>query len=55
MKDITFKTHTIDNSRLTDYIAKLEQSDIKIEVEKIKEASGGPITNLRLHVTDPHT
>jgi len=49
------KTHTTDDSSLESYIRKLEESDLEIRVEKIPEASGWPITNLRLHVTDPHT
>ena len=55
MKNSIIKTHTTDNSTLEDFITSLENSDIDITVEKIPEASGGPISNLRLHITDPHT
>jgi len=55
MKNSIIKTHTTDNSALEDFITSLENSDLDIKVEKIPEASGGPISNLRLHVTDPHT
>ena len=55
MNTPTIMTHTLDNSTLEDYIAALKSSDLDIEIEKISEASWGPITNLRLLVTDPHT
>lgn len=55
MKNSILKTYTQDNSSLEDFIRNLENSDLDIRVEKIPEASGWPITNLRLHVTDPHT
>ncbi len=55
MKNTILRSNTSDASSLDDYIRSLEESDLNIRVEKIPQASWWPITNLRLHVTDPHT
>lgn len=59
MKDTIIKTNTSDQSGVDIYIERLiqlgQEVGQEIVVEKIKEASGGPITNLRLHVTDSRT
>ena len=55
MQNTILRTHTPDNSSLENYITKLTNSGLEIEVLKIQEASWWPVTNLKLLVTNPHT